>query len=336
VSEAPLTILAGDIGGTKTVLALFESAPSGLHQVRETIFHSSAYRSFDDVLAEFRHADSPPPDLASFGVAGAVIDGRAHITNLPWVLEANALAAVTKAARVTLLNDLEASAYGVLFLGPNERSMLNAGADTHPGNVAVVAAGTGLGEAILYRDGACFHPIASEGGHADFAPRTDEEIELLRYLRTRFGRVSYERVLSGPGIHNIYDFLRETRYAPESAALAERLASGDPSVTITAYGLAGTEPLCVKTLDLFASIYGAEAGNLALKCLSVGGVFITGGIAPKLLPVLQNGSFMRGFTDKGRFATLMERIPVAVALNPRAPLLGAAHFALRGGVTNRN
>lgn len=326
-------ILAGDIGGTKTVLALFEHTSSDLQQVRDGVFHSGNYRSFDDVLKEFLSTDAPTLSAACFGVAGPVIDGRTQITNLPWILEEGALAALTKAARVKLLNDLEASAYGALFLRDDERSVLNPGAaPNRKGNIAVIAAGTGLGEAILYSDGTHFHPIASEGGHADFAPRTDEQIELLRYLRARFdGHVSYERLLSGPGIRNIYDFLRDTRYAPEPAWLADKLTSGDPSATIAEHGLAGAEPLCVKTLDLFSGIYGAEAGNLALKCLAVGGVSITGGIAPKLLPVLRNGSFMRGFTDKGRFATLMERMPVAVALNPRAPLLGAAHFALRVG-----
>jgi len=324
-------ILAGDIGGTKTVLALFEPVASDLRLVHDAVFHSGDYHSFDDVLKEFLRSGTAHPTAACFGVAGAVIDGRAQITNLPWVLEEPALASVTAAARVKLLNDLEASAYGVLFLRDDERSVLNEGTPTtHRGNIAVIAAGTGLGEAILYSDGTHFQPIASEGGHADFAPRSDEEVDLLRYLRTRFdGHVSYERVLSGPGVRNIYDFLRDSHFAPEPASLAQQLASGDPSATIAEHGLAGTDPLCVKTLDMFAGIYGAEAGNLALKCLAVGGVAITGGIAPKLLPVLRNGSFMRGFTDKGRFATLMTRMPVAVALNPRTPLLGAAHFGVR-------
>jgi glucokinase len=208
---------------------------------------------------------------------------------------------------------------------------LNAGATPgRKGTIAVIAAGTGLGEALLYTDGTDYHPIASEGGHADFAPRTDEEIELLRYLRGRFnGHVSYERVLSGPGIDNIYCFLRDTHRAPEPTWLAEKLASGDRSAVIAESGLAGSAPLCVKTLELFSVIYGAEAGNLALKCLALGGVFVAGGIAAKILPVLRNGSFMRGLTDKGRFAALMERLPVTVSLNPRTALLGAAHFALR-------
>jgi glucokinase len=324
-------ILAGDIGGTKTVLALFEPLSSGLRQLRDAVFQSSDYRSFDEIVAEFLRSERGVVTAACFGVAGPVIDGHARITNLPWALDEAQLATLTHVPRVKLLNDLEATAYGVLFLNDDERHLLNPGAPVgRAGNIAVIAAGTGLGEAVLYADGTRYHPIASEGGHADFAARSDEEIELLRYLRTRFnGHVSYERLLSGPGIHNIYCFLRDTHYAPEPDWLGEKLSSGDPSATIAESGLAGTAPLCVKALELFSEIYGAEAGNLGLKCLALGGVFIAGGIAPKILPVLQSGSFMRGFTDKGRFTSLMERLPVTVALNPRTPLRGAAHFALR-------
>jgi glucokinase len=324
-------ILAGDIGGTKTVLALFEPAPAGLQEVRNAVFHSGDYGSFDDIINAFLGAETGALRGACFGVAGPVIDGRAQITNLPWVLEEAALAGLTKAPRAKLLNDLEATAYGVLFLHDDECAVLNAGAaPRHMGNIAVIAAGTGLGEAMLFSDGTHYHPIASEGGHADFAPRTDEEIALLQYLRAKLaGHVSYERVLSGPGFHNIYSFLRDTHYAAEPAWLADRLTGSDPSATIAEIGLAGSEPLCVKTLELFSGIYGAEAGNLALKCLALGGVFVAGGIAPKILPILQNGSFLRAFTDKGRFATLTKGLTVKVALNPRAALLGAAHFALR-------
>jgi glucokinase len=330
VVSTPL-ILAGDVGGTKTILALFEPTSSGVRQVRDAVFHSGAGRSFDDMVTEFLGPESGALHAACFGVAGPVIGGRAQITNLPWLLDEAALAALTKAPRVKLLNDLEATAYGVLFLRDEDRGVLNAGTTPErKSNIAVIAAGTGLGEALLYTDGTHFHPVASEGGHADFAPRTDEEIELLRYLRGRFrGHVSYERVLSGPGIYNIYCFLRDAHGAPEPAWLAENLASGDRSATIAESGVAGSDPLCVKTLELFSVVYGAEAGNLALKCLALGGVFVAGGIAPKILPVLRNGSFMRGFTDKGRFAPLVERLPVSVSLNPRTALLGAAHFALR-------
>ncbi len=325
-------ILAGDIGGTKTVLALFEESGGAVILVRDRTFSSRDYGSLTEILSQFlKDTRELALRAGCFGVAGAVIDGRSKTTNLPWELDEEALARAIRAPRVKLLNDLEAAAYGMLHLEPGELSLLNLGVrPKRRGNVAVIAAGTGLGEAMLYWDGAGYHPIASEGGHADFAPRTDQEIELLRYLRAKFGgHVSYERVLSGPGIYNIYSFLRDSGHAPEPAWLKEKLRSGDPSVTITRLALAGDDPLCVTTLDLFTAIYGAEAGNLALKCLAVGGVYIGGGIAPKILDKLKDGTFIRAFTDKGRFSGLMNSMEVNVALNPRAPLIGAAHFALR-------
>jgi glucokinase len=325
-------ILAGDIGGTKTVLALFEQTEAGLQPVRDATFKSQEHPSLEDILARFlRGGPKAVPRVACFGVAGAVINGKCDTTNLPWHLDETVLAAAVGAPRGKLLNDLEAAAYGMLYLRPDELCVLNPDAPpAGPGNVAVIAAGTGLGEAMLYWDGERHHPMASEGGHADFAPRTDQEIELLRYLRAkRGGHVSYERVLSGPGFSDLYTFLRDSGYAPETPALREKLKSGEPNVVITQLGMAGEDRLCAATVELFCTIYGAEAGNLALKCMAVGGVFVGGGVAPKILPALQSGSFLRGFTDKGRFADLLNRIQVRVALNPRAPLLGAAHFALR-------
>jgi glucokinase len=328
---APL-IVAGDIGGTKTVLALFEHAGGKLQAVRDAVFASQEHPTFDSVLDAFLGADrSLALRAGCFGVAGPVIDGRVQVTNLPWVLDESVLADHLHVPRVKLLNDLEAAAYGALFLNPDEIASLNPAAPaTRKGNVAIVAAGTGLGEAILFWDRTHYHPIASEGGHADFAPGTDEEIALLRHLRTQFqGHVSYERVLSGPGLFNVYGFLRASGDIPEPGWVADKLRAGDPSAAISEIGLAGTDRVCVKTLELFCSVYGAEAGNLALKCVALGGVFVAGGIAPKILPVLQNGGFMRAFTAKGRFAALLESVPVSVVLNPRTPLLGAAHYALR-------
>src|SRR5262249_12838232 len=215
-------------------------------------------------------------------------------------------------------------------LPADELCILNPGSrQGRQGNIAVIAAGTGLGEAILYWDGERHRAIASEGGHVDFSPRTDQEIELLRYLRAKVGgRVSIERVLSGPGFHDVYCFLRDSGHATESPQIAELLRTQDPNPTITRLGLAGDDPLCVATLHPFSALYGSEAGNLALKCLAVGGVFVGGGIAPKILPILQAGSFLQGFTDKGRFTELMNSIEVSVALNPGAALIGAAHAAL--------
>jgi glucokinase len=325
-------ILAGDIGGTKTVLALFESNGDAVRAVREATYSSRSHKSLEELLGKFLQK-GPKPSLRAgcFGVAGAVLDGKCRTTNLPWELDERTLAPAIGAPRVKLLNDLEAAAYGMLYLRPQELTPLNPHAGPRrPGNVAVVAAGTGLGEAMLYWDGHQHHPIASEGGHVDFAPRTDQEIELLRWLRTKYGgHVSYERVLSGPGFLNLYGFLRDSGHTKESAEVARLLAGSEPNAVITERGLAGTDPLCVATLELFSTLYGAEAGNLALKCVAVGGVFIGGGIAPKILPALQNGAFLRGFTDKGRFGELVQTFPVDVALNPKAPLLGAAHYAIR-------
>jgi glucokinase len=325
-------IVAGDIGGTKTVVALYEIAGTDLRLVRERTFPSREHKSLEEILAEFL---KPDPGLklqgGCFGVAGAVIDGKSQTTNLPWLLDEQVLAQAIGAPRAKLLNDLEAAAYGMLFLAPEDFVLLNPGrSPRRQGNAAVIAAGTGLGEGMLYWDGERHHPLASEGGHVDFAPRNDQEIELLRYLRGTFqSHISYERVLSGPGLYNIYCFLRDRGFFAEPPWLAEKLQTGDKSTTITQVGLAAQDPLCTATLDLFATLYGAEAGNLALKCLALGGAFVGGGIAPKILPVLRSGSFMRGFTDKGRFATLLGSLEVKVALNPQAPLIGAAHFALR-------
>lgn len=321
-------ILAGDVGGTKTVLALFEAADGRLLERHTASYASREHASLETIVGEFlRSQPQARPQAACFGVAGAVIDGRCHTTNLPWKFDEPTLGRLIGIRRVRLLNDLQAAAYGMLFLPPEELQVLNPGI-RRAGSIAVIAAGTGLGEGILAWDGHRHHPIASEGGHTDFAPRSEQEIALLRHLREQHGaRISTERVLSGPGLQAIYKFLRDTGGEPEPPWLAEQLRSDDPSAAIANAARAGTHPPCVAALELFVSIYGAEAGNLALKCFAIGGVFLGGGIAPKILPALNNAAFMAAFTDKGRFADLMRSIPVRVALNPRAPILGAARFA---------
>lgn len=321
-------ILAGDIGGTKTVLALHEEANGEFKLLRDETFKSKEHTSLEQILAKFLKGEKL--QAGCFGVAGAVIEGKAQTTNLPWKLDEKVLAQAIGAPVVKLLNDLEAAAYGMLYLKPEELVSLNPNnPPVRKGNVAVIAAGTGLGEAMLYWNGVRHDPIASEGGHCDFAARTDIEIELLKYLRKKIsGHVSYERILSGPGYMNVYEFLRDQGYHAESAELKAKLASAEvPSAMITQLGQAGTDPLCRATNDLFSEIYGAEAGNLALKCVAVGGVYIGGGIAPKMLPDLQRGGFWQAFLDKGRFSGLMKTLPVFVSNNPRAPLIGAAHFA---------
>ncbi|MGH7410250.1 MAG: glucokinase [Candidatus Methylomirabilis sp.] len=319
-------ILAGDIGGTKTLLALYEGSRGALSQVREEAFQSGDALSLEEILQRFLRPGSPALlQAACFAVAGPVIDGKCKTTNLPWELDEAQLGEALH-TRVRLLNDLEGAAYGLLSLGPDEIEVLQP-AVKRQGNVALIAAGTGLGEAILVRAGERHQVIASEGGHADFAPRSDLETALLGYLRQEYGHVSYERLLSGPGLHNIYRFLRDTGYAPEPAWLKERLATADPSAVISEAALSAGDPLCAAALDLFVSIYGAEAGNLALKSLALGGVFVGGGIAPKILPKLRDGSFVKAFCDKGRMAGLMRSLEVSVVLNPRMALIGAATVA---------
>ena len=330
-SKTSPVILAGDIGATKTVLALFREVSGRIESVREEVYKSQEFPQFEQILARFL-ANGEPVGIkaACLGVAGPVRDGRCKTTNLSWFLDEQNLAKTLGAKVVRLLNDLEAMAYGMLFLSPSQMAVLNEG---HPpkkkGNIAVIAAGTGLGEALLCWNGQDYFPVASEGGHVDFAPQTGREIELFRFLQSEYGHVSYERIISGPGILNIYKFLRDTGFAPEPDWLRKRLQNSDPSPTITEIGLQQGHELCTETLALFTSIYGAEAGNLALKTLSLVGVYVSGGIAPKILDKLKDGTFMRTFSNKGRYSDLLKKIPVKVALDNRAGLIGAAHYALR-------
>lgn len=321
-------ILAGDIGGTKTVLALFEESQS-LTIVRQEVFQSRAFPQFTQVLDKFLGGARPPIRVACFGVAGPIANGRVQTTNLPWVLDEQELAAALHAERVYLLNDLQAAAIGMQHLKPDEFSEINKGRPLlSPGTAILLAAGTGLGAAILHWDGQRYVALASEGGHSDYAPQTEREVGLWNYLYRQYGHVSYERVLSGPGLYHIYCFLRDSRFAEEPAWLKEKLASTNPvTAAITEVGLANGHPLCTETLSLFARIYGAAAGNLALWAMAASGVYIGGGIAPRILPKLTDGTFMEGFTAKGRYKSIMESIPVRVALNPLAPVLGAAAYA---------
>lgn len=319
-------ILGGDIGGTKTMLALARAKEDRLDIVREATFASREYARFDDLLAAFlRDGGRGDVSTVCLGAAGPVREGRCRTTNLPWVLDERELAAAAGAPVAKLLNDVEAAAFGMLFLRDDEFVVLNRGLPTR-GNIAVIAAGTGLGQAMLAWDGARYLPVPSEGGHVDFAPRTDREIDLLRFLRAEFGRVSCERVVSGPGQHHIYRYLVHAG-AEEPEWLRNQLAADDPSAVVTRVGLAKGHPLCVEALDLFVSLYGAEAGNLALKTGAIGGVIVGGGIAPKIIERLKAGTFMSAFAAKGRYREWMESIPVKVALNPGAGLLGAVRYA---------
>jgi glucokinase len=320
-------ILAGDIGGTKTDLALFSVRGEKLLIEFQQVFPSKRYSGLVPVLQDFLSGKHAPIDAASFGIAGAVVDGKVTTPNLPWMVDIEDLRRVLKIDAVTVLNDLEAAAYGILTLADDEFFTLNEGTMRHAGNKAMIAAGTGLGQAILYDDGRRFRPLASEAGHADFAPRNELEIELLRHLMGRFGHVSYERVVSGPGLLNIYRFLRDIRGLEEPKWLSERLATADDvSAEISKAALKGEAEIAGQALDVFVSVYGAEAGNLALRAKAVRGLYIGGGIAPKILDKLKDGTFMRALVDKGRYADLVKEIPVQVVLNERAALRGAAYY----------
>lgn len=321
------SVLAGDIGGTKTSLARFSVNGDKLRIEAERQFPSKQYSGLIPILEEFG-VHSNMIDAACFGVAGPIVDGCVKTTNLPWIIDSQVLRQALKIDTVYLLNDLEAAAYGVFTLENDEFYTLNEGLMHDTGNKALIAAGTGLGQAILYDDGRHFRALPSEGGHADFAPRNELEIEFLRYLLARFGHVSYERVLSGPGLFNIYRFLKESRGMAEPPWLAERFAAGDdPAATISTAALAKQAEICCTALDSFVSIYGAEAGNMALRFKSVRGLYVGGGIAPKILQKLKDGTFMRSFLDKGRYTELLAAMPVQVVLNPKAGLRGAAYYA---------
>jgi len=320
-------ILAGDIGGTNTRLGLFKIDGKRLTAAVEGVFVSRDHKSLEEIVAAFVSQHGLTVEHACFGVAGPVRNGRCEGVNLPWVADERELARALGLEAVGLINDLEATGYGISALEASDFLVLNEGAPGASGNAAIIAAGTGLGEAGLYWNGADYLPIASEGGHADFAPRNALEIELLRYLQARFTHVSWERVVSGPGLFNIYKFLRDPGRGEEPDWLANAIRDRDAAAVISEAALEGRSPLCAQALDLFVSFYGAEAGNLALKFLAAGGIFVGGGIAPRIIGKLKDSTFMSAFVSKGRLNSLLEAIPVRVILNDKAALLGAARCA---------
>ncbi len=328
-------LLAGDIGGTKTNLAVFSPETGWRLPLAEATFSSANYPSLEALVSDFLTQHNFSVDRASFGVAGPVVSGHATITNLPWVMEETQLQQALHIPSVRLLNDLDAIAHAVPFLESQDLHTLNEGQPVTGGAIAVIAPGTGLGEAFLTWDGSHYQAHTSEGGHADFAPTNSFEIELLRYLMTRFPHVSFERLCSGKGLPNIYAYLKDTGYAEEPQWLAEQLAATkdrSPIIVNNALDKENACELCVATLKAFVTILGAEAGNLALKVLSTGGVYIGGGIPPRILSYLTGERFMRAFTHKGRLTQMLTQMPVHVILNPKIALLGAAYhgFELRG------
>jgi glucokinase len=320
-------ILAGDIGGTHARMAIFAVERGRLSLCAEHVYPTREYRRLEDAVRDFIDRNPVSLDAACFGIAGPVRHGRAAMPNLGWVVDSAGLAGEIGIQRISVINDLEANAYGIAALDENDFAVLNPGAPDASGNAAVISAGTGLGEAGLYFDGSVHRPFACEGGHADFAPANELQTEMLSWLRREHAHVSWERVLSGPGIVNIYSFLRDTGRGDEPAWLAEALRKGDPAAVITTYALEGKSALCGATLDMMVSLYGAEAANLALKVMATGGVFIGGGIAPKILKKLQDSGFMRAFANKGRMSDLLRAMPVKVILNEGTALLGAARAA---------
>jgi glucokinase len=320
-------ILAGDIGGTNARLAFFDVTDGHFRLVTSAIFPSREYSGLDQIVVKFVDSAKLQPDSACFGVAGPVRNGRVETSNLPWVIEAKKLADELKIKSALLINDLEANAWGIPVLEPTDVVPLNQVKGNPVGNQAVISAGTGLGEAGMYWDGTQHSVFACEGGHTDFAPRNQIEIDLLHYLQKRFGHVSYERVVSGPGLVNVYRFLRDTGRGVEPDWLSDEMLHSDPAAAISKAGLEGKSALCEQALDLFISLYGAEAGNLALKLMATGGVYLGGGIAPRLLSKLAGPLFMQSFVSKGRMQTLMEAMPVRVITNDKTALLGAARCA---------
>ncbi len=319
-------ILAGDIGGTKTLLALYNQQGECLGKQQ---YASQAFDQFSTLLENFL-SQSHNPSLSSvcLGVAGPIVDGDCIATNLPWKLTRSSIGRLTGAEQVTLLNDLQATSWGVLHLPETDFDLLNPGIENHSGHLAVLAAGTGLGEAVIVKDDDHIMVMPTEGGHADFAAMDELEFQLLQFLQHKYGRhISYERVVSGMGIVDVYDFVVQTPSFSATESTERRFNSEDKASVISQLALAKSDPACVETMRIFCRCYGAEAGNLALKTLSFGGVMLAGGIAPKNLQLMKDGSFMQAFLDKGRYHDLLKNIPVKICLNPEAALYGAYQVA---------
>ncbi|MEO6052760.1 MAG: glucokinase [Chthoniobacterales bacterium] len=333
-SKNPLYVLAGDVGGTKTNLAIFQVSSGELgHElilVRNQRYPSQSYTSLNGILREFLAEKKEPILSACFGIPGAVKNGKVKPTNLTWSVDATELGAEFNFRHSYIINDLLANAYGISELKPNDFETLNVGELSAKGNLAVISPGTGLGEAGIYSDGKKFHPFATEGGHTDFGPRNSLEVAMLEYLIKQFGHVSPERIASGQGLENIYKFLRDTERGVEDPEVAREMTTTDPGAVITKNALASTCPMCQQALEIFISCLGAEAGNLALKVMATGGVYIGGGIPVRILSKLRGTSFLDAFFDKGRLSSLMRGMPVHVILNDDAALLGSARYALNG------
>ena len=324
-----MRILAGDIGATKSILALFEAEASRFRAVREQTFNTSHHSSLASMVLGFLSEATAKIDGTCFGVAGPVAGDACPMVNLPWAIDARQLGIEIGVERTRIVNDFHAIGHGLARLEAADLVTLQTGRPVPGETIAVIGAGTGLGEGYLTWSGDRYQVQSSEGGHTDFAPRNDVEIGLLNFLRARYDHVSYERILSGPGLFNIYEYLVETRRAAGSSRIRAEMEQQDPAAVISHHALAGSDDACSRALDLFVSVYGAEAGNLALKLWAASGVYVAGGIALRILPKLKDGSFIRAFRGKGRHRVFLEAVPVHVVINPRVGLLGAASIAAR-------
>jgi glucokinase len=326
-----ITVLAGDVGGTKTNMAFFRATQNSVDLIKEATYHSADYHSFIEIIKKFLSENNEPlPDRICSGVAGPVVNGKVKITNLAEELDAADIRKETGVEDVSLLNDLEATAYGLAALSKDDLITLHDGDVSVKGNIAVIAPGTGLGEAGLYWDGNAYHPFPTEGGHCDFCPRTDLDIELLHFLQAKYGIASYERLVAGPGIHDTYLFLKEVRKKAEPGWLTKALAEEDPSAVISQAGVQEKDETCIETRELFVRYLARESSNLVLKMKATGGLFIGGGIPPKIAPLLQKENFIKNYFDCDRMQSLLETAPVHIITKDKTALLGAAYYGAYG------
>ncbi len=327
-----MRVLAGDIGGTKTAVAIVEIGARRLSLERSKKYPSGSYPSLEEILQDFLQRERRVPRVAGFGVAGPVVGGRARITKLPWVIDEKELSRSLRIPRVRLTNDFVAAALGIPYLNRRQIATVAAGEEEPGGAMALIGAGTGLGQAALWRANGRVEALPSQGGHSDFAPRTPREDRLVVFVRRQFGRVSRDRLLSGEGLAHIYDFLKSEGAAPESPAVARAFETEDRAAVIGRSGLSGGDRLCAEALATFVTIYGSEAGNLALQYRSTGGLYVGGGIAPKILPALLAGSFLEALRNKPPMEELLARIPVRIVREPKLGLFGAAAVAYRTAI----
>ncbi|MDP4128629.1 MAG: glucokinase [Bacteroidota bacterium] len=320
-------VLAGDVGGTKANLAIFEATADQITLIKTSSYHSGQYPSVIRIIQQFfRENPGYKPDRICLGVAGPVFEGHAEITNLPWVIDKKEIAAASGVQQISLINDLEATAYGLAGMEEKDFLVLHPGEPGIQGNMAVLAPGTGLGEAGLFWDGHVHHPFATEGGHSDLSCRSAEDMELHDFLLQKYKVVSWESAIGGPAIHDIYNFLCQVKKRPANAAVTDAFMHDDPSAVISEAAVAGTDPVCVEVMKLFVLYLARESCNLILKMKAIGGLFLAGGIPPKILPLLKQPDFYNNLLDCDRMQDLVKKVPVKLLLNDKAPMIGAGWY----------